>query len=149
VPELGHDWGKKFLAVLLTPVPSALWQDKYRFFGESPIQGFLSTGAAAAFFTEFYESFGPAGVVCGMALVGWVSRKIYNIYKANPSDPFGQISLALLWAFLFHAYGRNSVTLIFYGLIYTFTPVWIGRWMLSQRYRGNHLTLSKLGPPNG
>lgn len=148
IPEFGNDWGEKFLAILLVPIPSAVWPDKYLAF-ESPVQSFLSTGAAAAFFTEFYESFGPAGVVCGMALGGWMCRQVYNKYQASRDDPFVQISLALLWGFLFHAYGRNSITLIVIGVLYTFGPVWIARLMLGYRHRVDRRALTKFDFSNG
>ena len=105
--------------------------------GESPIDVYKGDiGAAAAFFIEFYVSFGPAGVVLGMAIVGWLCRRIYDNYQANPQDPLDQISLALLWAFLFHLYGRNLFSLMFYSALYIYSPVWISRW-LETRYRRN------------
>ena len=135
VPVFGYDWGKSFLNLLVTPIPSALWPDKYLFFGKSPIEAFRPSGAMAAIFVEFYSGFGPVGIVLGMALVGWLCRRVYDAYRANPHDPLMQITLALLWAYLFHIYGRNSVTLIVYGCIYVFTPVYVARWLLARRRR--------------
>lgn len=103
VPVCGYDWGRVFFQVLLAPIPSALWPGKYLFLGRSPIQGYEAVGAAAAFFIEFYRSFGPAAVVFGMALIGSLSRKVYNTYRAEPGELFAQVAVALLWAYLFHS----------------------------------------------
>lgn len=138
VPVFGYDWGRSFLQVLLTPIPSALWPDKYLLFGKPAIGEFIAYGAAAPFLITFYVSFGPAGIVFGMALIGWLCHRMYNAYKANPRDPFAQILVALLWAYLFHVYGRHSVTLIVYGVVYVFAPVWIVRWLVTKRQRGRN-----------
>jgi hypothetical protein len=135
VPVYGYDLGRDFLQVVVTPIPSVVWPDKYQLFGQSPIEDYRATGAAAAFFVEFYRSFGPVGVVWGMALIGWLCRKVYDTYRANTKNLFAQVSVALLWAYLFHIYGRHSVTLIVYGVAYVFAPVFIMRWLVARRQR--------------
>lgn len=143
IPVYGYDWGKRFLNLLLTPIPSVLWPDKYLFFGQSPVEAFRPHGAMAAFFTEFYASFGPIGVVLGMALVGWGCRRVYDAYRRDPHNPLTQITLALLWAYLFHAYGRNSISLIVYGCAYVFAPVYVVRRLLLRRRRGRASTAQR------
>ncbi len=136
VPKLGYDWGKSFLSLLVTPIPSALWPEKYLFLGKPAIDEFIAYGAAAPFFTIFYASYGPAGVVLGMGLAGWACRGVYESYRANRHDVFAQISLALLWAYLFHAYGRHSITLIAYSVVYVFGPVYVVRKLIDRFRRG-------------
>ena len=133
VPVYGYDWGRDFWQVVLTPIPSALWPGKYLLFGASPIEDYRSTGAAAAFFVEFYRSFGPAGVIWGMALIGRLCQRVYANYRENQLDPLSQIAVALLWAYMFHMYGRHSVTLIVFGMVYVFAPVWIMRRLAARR----------------
>ena len=135
VPRLGYEWGKNILQVFLIPIPSAYWPGKYQFLGASPILEYLEVGSAASFFTEFYVSFGPAGVVLGMALLGWICRRVYNNYRLNESDPFAQIYLALLWAYLFHLYGRNLLSNIIYSAIYVFVPVWVSSWLVNRQHK--------------
>jgi len=144
IPIYGYDWGKRFLNLLLTPIPSVLWPDKYLFFGQSPVEAFRPHGAMAAFFTEFYASFGPIGVVLGMALVGWGCRRVYDAYLRDPHSPLTQITLALLWAYLFHAYGRNGVSLIVYGCVYVFAPVYVVHRSLLRRGRIRASTAQRL-----
>jgi hypothetical protein len=132
-PVFGFEWGKNLLQIFIYPIPSVLWLDKYKFIGESPMDVYKgNTGAAAAFFIEFYVSFGPAGVVLGMAVLGWLCRRVYDQYKANPENPLVQMSLALLWSFLFHLYGRNLLALLVYGMLYLFAPIWVSRWLVSK-----------------
>jgi hypothetical protein len=132
-PVFGYEWGRKIIQVLVVPIPSSLWRDKYYFFGVSPIDKYMDVGAAAALFAEFYVSFGAAGVVIGMAVLGLICRRVYDNYKANPQDMFARISLALLWAYLFHVYGRHLLAQHLYNLLYVFGPVWILRWLASRR----------------
>jgi oligosaccharide repeat unit polymerase len=134
-PMFGYDWGKTFLNLLLTPIPSSLWPDKYLFFGEPAIDEYLPYGSEAPIFVPFYASFGPVGVVVGMALFGWACRRVYNTYQVNAQDSFAQISLSLLWAYLFHMYGRHSISVVVYGLIYVFAPLWFVHWLVT-RYQG-------------
>jgi cobalt-zinc-cadmium resistance protein CzcA len=67
--------------------------------------------------------------------VYWARQQLTErIEEAEESIPPGlaQISLALLWAYLFHAYGRDTVTAVFYGVLYVFAPVWIVHWLVSR-----------------
>lgn len=134
-PTFGYDWGRQFLNILLTPIPAALWPDKYHFWGVSPFEPYLAVGSAAPVFVIFYTSFGPVGVVWGMAVLGALCSKVYRTYRSKPADPFAQITLALLWAYSFHVYGRHSVTLLVFGVLYVFMPVWIVSWLVTRRPR--------------
>jgi hypothetical protein len=131
-PVFGFDWGRQFLNLLLTPIPASIWPDKYSFLGVSPVEQFRALGAAAPVFMIFYTSFGSSGVVLGMAIFGWICRRAYNKYQQNPLDPFAQISVALLWAYLFHIYGRHSITLLLFGALYVFFPVWAVSWLVNK-----------------
>lgn len=125
VPVYGYNWGIKFTHLFSALIPSFIWPEKYYYFGYSNFEGDLPTGSAAAFFVTFYESFGYVGIAIGMAYIGWICRNVYDAYITKPYDPISKVSLSLLWAFLFHGYGRHWVSIVLVNLIISFLPIWI------------------------
>ena len=131
----GLDYGKQFLYLAVLPVPAVIWPTKYKYFGTGAAEKYIASGAAAGFFTILYTSFGVPGVVFGTALLGRCCKQIYRRYRNNLDDVFGQISVALLWAYSFHLYGRHSITLAIGGLVFVFGPVWAVKRLVLRRQR--------------
>jgi oligosaccharide repeat unit polymerase len=129
--------GSSFLNTFTQPIPRFLWPDKPKLIGQEFFDNLWPPGTTLPFWALFYLNFGPAGIVPGMILWGWISRTIYDAYSKQPTDKLAQVQLAVYWPFIIHMYGRggDSFAFNFYGLIYVLAPVWImlfiRRWKIS------------------
>jgi oligosaccharide repeat unit polymerase len=135
VPEhAGYLKGASFLQLLTQPIPRFLWPGKPSWFGPEALLSYWVYSAAAPFWVSFYLNFGPIGLAAGTALLGWLSRKIYNAYVRDPANVFAQVLLALYIPFMIHGYGRgsNEPAFVIYGAVYVLFPV-VWTWALSRR----------------
>jgi oligosaccharide repeat unit polymerase len=119
--------GASFLNIFTQPIPRFLWPEKPQTIGEDFFTQLWPPGTTLPFWALFYLNFGPLGIVPGMIIWGWVSRRIYDAYRANPGDHLAQIQLAVYWPFVVHAYGRGGDNFAFnvYTLLYVLIPVWM------------------------
>lgn len=118
--------GASFLNVFTQPVPRILWPDKPAAAGEDFFARLWPPGTTVPFWALFYLNFGPAAVAVGMAIWGWLSQLIYDVYRRNAGNPLAQVQLAVYWPFMIHMYGRGGDNFAFnvYGLIFVLVPVW-------------------------
>jgi oligosaccharide repeat unit polymerase len=126
--------GASFLNIFTQPIPRFLWPEKPKTIGEDFFAQLWPPGTTIPFWALFYLNFGPVGIVFGMIIWGWVSRRVYDLYRANPGDRLAQIQLALYWPFLIHMYGRggDNFAFIAYGLLYVLIPVWVMMYFRSR-----------------
>jgi oligosaccharide repeat unit polymerase len=126
--------GASFLNVFTQPIPRFLWPEKPQTIGEDFFTQLWPPGTTLPFWALFYLNFGPLGIVPGMIIWGWVSRRIYDAYRANPGDRLAQIQLAVYWPFIVHAYGRGGDNFAFnvYGFLYVLIPVWVMMYFRSR-----------------
>ncbi len=133
--------GASFLNFFTQPIPRFLWPDKPQTIGEEFFAQLWPEGTTIPFWALFYLNFGPPGIVPGMIAWGWLSRRIYDVYRTNPGDRLTQVQLAVYWPFLIHMYGRGGDNFAFnaYGFLYVLIPVWIMMYLRS-RYNAARTT---------
>lgn len=119
--------GASFLNVLTQPIPRVLWADKPQTIRQDFFNELWPPGTTLPFWAIFYLNFGPLGIIPGMMLWGWISRKVYDAWRLHPTNALAQVQLAVYWPFLIHMYGRggDNFAFNFYGLIFVLAPVWI------------------------
>lgn len=147
VPKhIDYLWGLSFLGVFTQPIPRFIWPDKPTTFGLADLAPFWRTGTAAAFWALFYVNFGPAGILVGMLVWGFLSRWIYEAYRLDPHNPLAQAQLAVYYPYIFHMYGRGATTFAFilYGLVVVLLPVWLVWWRV-KKFSGTQLLHEEQG----
>ena len=75
-PVIGFDWGRQFLDLLLTPIPSALWPDKYQFLGVSAVEQFRRAGCSCACVHDLLHELSAASAwfLAWLSLAGFAGR---------------------------------------------------------------------------
>jgi hypothetical protein len=123
VPDY-HDYlyGSTMVAVLYNPVPRILWPDKP---SPSPIDILVKTGfglgsipnpnIAVSFIGELYANFGWFGVLLGMAVFGWLSRRIHS-YLSSLGTQYALIQLGLFCGFVPLLLRGNFMIMVIYYL---------------------------------
>jgi hypothetical protein len=123
--------GRSYLGAVFAFVPRALWAEKPRgpgslfaqyFFGESREGTSIPTGPVA----EAYWNFYIPGVALLFLFFGFLLRKVYNLYLANPASPF-VIALLVTFVTRFHVGTDDLVAfqqhLLVLGIIYMLAKV--------------------------
>lgn len=135
VPEkLDYLRGASFFNLLTQPIPRFLWPGKPTEIAAEIFDSLWPRGTATPFWSLFYVNFGPPGIVLGMMLFGFVSRRIYDAARTHPGDPFAQVALAVFFPMMIHIYGRGGVNpaFIVYGAVYVLLPVWMLQWLVAR-----------------
>jgi len=128
IPEYHpYFYGRSFLNLFTQPIPRFLWPEKPTNFGQDFFDNLWPKGTTVPFWALFFLNFGPVAIVPGMILWGYISRRIYDAYSANPKDELHRIQLAVYWSFIIQMYGRGGDNFAFnvYGWVFLLAPVWI------------------------
>jgi hypothetical protein len=128
IPEY-HSYfnGISFLNFFTQPIPRYLWPEKPTNFGQDFFDNLWPKGTTLPFWVLFYLNFGPAAVVLGMIIWGFLSRLIYDAYASNPKDEIYRIILAVYWPFIIQMYGRGGDNFAYnvYEWIFLLAPMWV------------------------
>ena len=129
-----HDylWGSSYLYVFLSPIPRALWPGK----PDAPVRVVLRTafgeravqqGLAYPNLGEFYVNFGLPGEILGMALFGYLLRRLWSYVRRNAHDRWALIWYALWLPFLVQVVSRGYFVQIAQEFAFIFLPILLGR----------------------
>ena len=119
-------YGRSYLDVLLQPIPRGLWPNKPWSFDRTIGQLLTGTDTAIppSMVGEMYMNFHVFGIVGGMLLFGWGSRRLYQLALMRPRDPGRIVLYALLLPFLpifmLRAFIAVATTSLAYGI-----PCWL------------------------
>ncbi|MEU8768623.1 MULTISPECIES: hypothetical protein [Streptomyces] len=136
VDTRGHTYGRQLTGSALFFVPRALWSGKPEDTGVRVGQwmGLRMTNLSAPLWTEFWVDFGPAGLVGGLALIGYAAARTDRRYalavtRAGPG-PASVLAIAapliagytfiLLRGPLLQAVGKLAIAALCLALITTF-----------------------------
>lgn len=128
------------VSTLLFPIPSAIYPEKnsgkYLFDLLDVIYGKkYSKGAAMMSYAEYYMTFGWIGIVAGGLLIGWFTKKLWNWYLANHSNPFVIVTYAVSIVYLYVILSRGylpQVTMLFF---FTVFPVYVVLYYARKKVR--------------
>jgi oligosaccharide repeat unit polymerase len=129
-----HDfmWGTSYIYVFLSPIPRQLWAGKpdapvvtvlRAVFGSRGVQ----QGLAYPNIGEMYVNFGLPGEILGMALFGFLLRKLWTFVRRNAHDRWALIWYALWFPFLVQVVSRGYFVQIAQEFAFIFLPVLVGR----------------------
>ncbi|MCB9140021.1 MAG: oligosaccharide repeat unit polymerase [Caldilineaceae bacterium] len=127
-----YSWGRRYLKVLVQPIPRALWPNKYAWFENDYnyqlLRYVMGDGSSWFSWAEMYRNFGPVGVGVGSLLIGIVCAIIYGRQSRAPNDVFGQIFIALFWLFIFGFYSRHDFGRLMAQFCLMFFPWFFVKW---------------------
>ena len=126
--------------ILLAPFPSAIFDKPRsarndmltRAFG-APCEA-VSGGMCPDFSVigTFYQDFWIPGVVMGMMLCGWFSRRLWLGYRVQPDNPYRICTAAVVFVFTFVII-RAGFMPAFQWALYFFIPITLGLYMARRR----------------
>lgn len=138
--DIPYLYGQTFYWTVMMPIPRFIWPDKPTTLGIFIKRAIIDSdatggGVPPTWIGELYINFGVLGIVCGNFLFGFISARIYNIYRRHFHSK--RIFFRLLYSFysiyfVFYLTKTEFRTALYRFLVIVFV-LWIVDFVIRKR----------------